>query len=153
VYWTQVGWINHGRSRLKTETSSSLVCFYEKAKNFIFAWFFHARQSFSRNLGSFLQVFHTLLSNGTRYLAALHTDFKQSSDSLCSSSPSPSFTLLCTLRFAEHAEKYEQGLFFNIVGTGSVLSLAELSVRISAWISVKLRISVSNYPCNHGYPW
>ena len=40
--------------------------------------------------------------------------------------------------------------------SGAVLSLAELSVLIStwisAWISVKLRMSVSNYPYNHGYP-
>ena len=35
--------------------------------------------------------------------------------------------------------------------------MAEMSVRISAWtpdwISVKLRMSVSNHPYNHGYPW
>jgi len=31
-------------------------------------------------------------------------------------------------------------------------TLVELSVRISAWISVKLRMSVSNYSCNRGYP-
>jgi len=31
-------------------------------------------------------------------------------------------------------------------------TLAELSVRISAWISVKLWMSVSHYPYNHGYP-
>ena len=36
--------------------------------------------------------------------------------------------------------------------SGAVLSLAEVSVLISAWISVKLRMSVSNYPYNHGYP-
>jgi len=37
------------------------------------------------------------------------------------------------------------------------MSRPELSVRISAWISVwisvKLRMSVSTYPYNHGYPW
>jgi len=31
-------------------------------------------------------------------------------------------------------------------------ALVDLSVRITAWISVKLRMSVSNYPNNHGYP-
>jgi len=35
----------------------------------------------------------------------------------------------------------------------STAALAELSVRISAWISVTLRMSVSNYPYNDGYPW